>query len=218
MGARDRSPVPALAAIIGATEWEKATMKTISISPQDMEQRVSRYAQLQPLPLSESLDMPQEAKDVIYARQILSVIGLGADVVTPVNKGAPIQGAGGMTMAYAVCPPGNGPSLHAHQQTYETFTVIKGRFEVTWNDDGSGRLELDPLDTVSVPPGVCRAFRNISDEEGILQVLITGGVHDMTDIDFPASVGRQLEDFGGGVRRQFEERGFSFTAGKDTAA
>lgn len=188
-------------------------MKTISISAQQMAPRISRYADLQPLPLSESLDMPQEAKDVIYARKILSVIGLGADVVTPVNKGAPIQGAGGMTMAIAVCPPGNGPSLHAHQQTYETFTVLKGRFEVTWNDDGAERAELDLFDTVSVPPGVCRAFRNISDEEGVLQVVITGGVHDMTDIDFPASIGERLEGFGDNVRQQFEERGFTFTAG-----
>ncbi len=192
-------------------------MKTISISAQDMDQRVSRFADLKPLPLAESLDMSQEAKDVIYARTILSVIGLGEDADTPVSKGAPIQGAGGMTMAYAVCPPGNGPSLHSHKQTYETFTVLKGRFEITWNDDGGNRDELGLLDTISVPPGVCRAFRNISDEEGILQVVITGGVHDMGDIDFPEAIAEQLEEFGGNVLQQFEDRGFTFTAGKDAA-
>ena len=190
-------------------------MKTISISAPDMETRTSRYANLKPLPLSESLNMSQEAKDVIYARKILSVIGLGEDVVSPVNEGAPIQGAGGMTMAIGVCPPGTGPSLHAHQQTYETFTVLKGRFEITWNDDGGERIELDLFDTVSVPPGVCRAFRNISNEEGVLQVVITGGVHDMTDIDFPETIGQQLDKFGGDVRWQFEELGFTFTAGKN---
>lgn len=190
-------------------------MKTISISTEDMEKRVARFADLAPLPLAESLDMPQEAKDVIYARKILSVIGLGEDIVTPVNKGAPIQGAGGMTMAYAVCPPGNGPSLHSHRQTYETFTVLKGRFEITWNDDGDNRLELGLFDTISVPPGVCRAFRNISDEEGILQVLITGGVHDMTDIDFPPAIGDKLATFGEGVVGQFAERGLTFTAGQE---
>jgi len=190
-------------------------MKTISISTQDMEQRVSRFTDLRPLPLAESLDMPQEAKDVIYARKILSVIGLGGDAETPINKGAPIESAGGMTMAMAVCPPGNGPSLHSHQQTFETFTVLKGRFEITWNDDGENRLELGLFDTISVPPGVCRAFRNISDEEGILQVLITGGVHDMGDIDFPESIAERLEDFGGGVLQQFEDRGFTFTAGRE---
>ena len=107
-------------------------MKTITISQADMEKRVSRLANLQPLPLADSLDMSQEAKDIIYARTILSVIGFGEDAETPISKGAPIDGAGGMVMAYAVCPPGNGPSLHSHQQTYETFTVIKGRFEITW--------------------------------------------------------------------------------------
>lgn len=190
-------------------------MKTIAISAQDMEKRVSRFADLKALPLAESLDMPQEARDVIYARKILSVIGLGEDVVTPVNKGAPIQVAGGMTMALAVCPPGNGPSLHAHQQTYETFTVLKGRFEITWNDDGSNRVELGLLDTVSVPPGVCRAFRNISDEEGILQVVITGGVHDMGDIDFPEAIAEKLAGFGGDILQQFEDRGMTFTAGRE---
>ena len=192
-------------------------MKTISISAPDMETRTSRYANLKPLPLSESLNMSQEAKDVIYARKILSVIGLGEDVVSPVNEGAPIQGAGGMTMAIGVCPPGTGPSLHAHQQTYVTFTVLKGRFEITWNDDGGERIELDLFDTVSVPPGVCRAFRNISNEEGVLQVVITGGVHDMTDIDFPETIGQQLDKYGDDVRQQFEERGFTFTAGKNAA-
>lgn len=190
-------------------------MKTISISAQEMDERVSRFDGLKPLPLAESLDMPQEAKDVIYARKILSVIGLGEDADTPINKGAPIQGAGGMTMALAVCPPGNGPSLHSHQQTYETFTVLKGRFEITWNDDGGERAELGLFDTVSVPPGVCRAFRNISDEEGVLQVLITGGVHDMGDIDFPEAIAEKLVAFGDDVLQQFEDRGLTFTAGRE---
>lgn len=188
-------------------------MKTISISPQDMATRLSRFAELKPLRAAESMDVPQEAKDVIYSRKLLSVIGLGGDADTPVNQGAPIQGAGGMTMTLAVCPPGTGPSLHAHQQTYETFTVLKGRFEVRWNDEGEHRVELDTFDTISVPPQVCRAFRNIGDEEGILQVLITGGVHDMTDIDFPRATAKELEAFGEDVVAQFRDRGITFTAG-----
>ena len=192
-------------------------MKTIDIAPAEMAKRVSRFAELQPLKAAESLDVPLAAKDVIYSRQLLSVIGLGGGSDTPVNQGAPIQGAGGMTMTMAVCPPGTGPSLHAHQQTYETFTVLQGRFEVRWNDAGEQRIELDRFDTVSVPPGVCRAFRNIGDEEGILQVLITGGVHDMADIDFPAATAKELESFGPGVVEAFRARGLTFTAGKDAA-
>jgi len=193
------------------------TMKTIEISPEEMQSRVSRFRELKPLRAAESLDIPQEAKDVIYARELLSVIGLGGTEDTPVNQGAPIQGSGGITMTHAVCPPGTGPELHNHQQTYETFTVLRGRFEVTWNDDGAQRIELDEFDTISVPPGVCRAFRNIGDDEGILQVVISGGVHDMTDIAFTPAIAEKLAGYGENVVAQFEERGMRFTAGVDAA-
>jgi len=188
-------------------------MRTISLSHQDMQKRIARFRDLKPLPIQSS-DIPLAARDVVYSRQLLSVIGLdGAQ--TPINVGAPISGAAGMTMTLAVCPPGQGPGLHAHRQTYETFTVLKGRFEVTWNDDGSERAVLELFDTVSFPPGVCRAFRNIGEEEGILQVLITGGVHDMTDIDFAEDAKRRIESVAGGLSREFEKAGFTFTAGKD---
>jgi quercetin dioxygenase-like cupin family protein len=186
-------------------------MKTIRISGADMQQRIARFKDLKPLPIQQSA-IPLAARDVVYSRKLLSVIGL-EDAQTPINVGAPISGAAGMTMTLAVCPPGQGPGLHAHRQTYETFTVLKGRFEVTWNDDGSGRAVLELLDTVSFPPGVCRAFRNIGDDEGILQVLITGGVHDMTDIDFSEDAKRKIEAVGRGLSKEFEKAGFSFTAG-----
>jgi hypothetical protein len=92
---------------------------------------------------------------------------------------------------------------------------MKGRFEVRWNDDGSGRAVLELYDTVSFPPGVCRAFRNIGDAEGILQVVITGGVHDMTDIDFARHIGDKLERIDARARTYFEQAGFTFTAGRE---
>ena len=186
-------------------------MKTISVSAAEMRKRIARYQDLKPLPIQQSA-IPLGARDVVYARKLLSVIGL-EDGKTPINAGAPIVGAAGMTMTLAVCPPGQGPGLHAHRQTYETFTVLKGRFEVTWNDDGSGREVLELFDTVSFPPGVCRAFRNIGEAEGILQVIITGGVHDMTDIDFSADAKSRIEAVGKGLAREFEQAGFTFTAG-----
>jgi quercetin dioxygenase-like cupin family protein len=187
-------------------------MKTIRMSAQEMQQRIARYQHLRPLPIQRS-DIPLAARDVVYSRKLLSVIGL-EDAQTPINAEAPIRGAAGMTMTLAVCPPGQGPGLHAHRQTYETFTVLKGRFEVTWNDDGSERAVLELFDTVSFPPGVCRAFRNIGADEGILQVIITGGVHDMNDIDFAEDARRRIEAVRSGLAREFEKVGFTFTAGK----
>jgi hypothetical protein len=63
-----------------------------------------------------------------------------------------------------------------------------------------------------VPPGVCRAFRNIGDGEGVLQVLITGGVHDMQDIDFARQIGDRLAAIDPAARTYFEKVGFTFTA------
>ena len=186
-------------------------MKTVTLSSDQMQQRIARFASLKPLPIQNET-IPLAARDVVYSRQLLSVIGLETN--TPINAAAPIIGAAGMTMTLAVCPPGQGPGLHSHRQTYETFTVMKGRFEVRWNDDGSGRAVLERYDTVSFPPGVCRAFRNIGDEEGILQVIITGGVHDMTDIDFSATAKQEIEAVRPGLSAEFEKAGFTFTAGQ----
>lgn len=174
-----------------------------------MENRISRFKDLKPLPI-QNPDIPEKARDVVYARKLLSVIGLPEK--TPINAGAPIIGAAGMTMTLAVCPPGQGPGLHNHVQTYETFTVMKGRFEVTWNADGSGRTVLEALDTISLPPGICRAFRNIGAEEGILQVIITGGVHDMNDIAFTPQARKDIEAVGAGLAERFERTGFRFDA------
>lgn len=196
-------------------------MKTIRIDEASMARRVARYADLKPLPVQSNPRIPQAARDVVYARQLLSVIGLdpaapGTETATsPINSQAPITGAGGITITYAVCPPGQGPSLHSHLATYETFTVMQGRFEVTWNDEGRSRIELERFDAISVPPGVCRAFRNIGDGEGILQVIVSGGVHDHKDIDFAQASADKIEAVGPGILDEFRKVGFTFTAGED---
>ena len=75
-------------------------MKTIRMSAQAMQSRIARYQELKPLPIQQS-DIPLAARDVVYSRQLLSVIGLdGAQ--TPINAEAPIRGAAGMTMTLAV--------------------------------------------------------------------------------------------------------------------
>jgi quercetin dioxygenase-like cupin family protein len=188
-------------------------MKTIRIPMEQMQERISRFQALTPLPI-QNASVPEKARDVVYARKLLSVIGLASSEKTPISSGAPITGAAGMTMTLAVCPPGQGPGLHAHRETYETFTVLKGEFEVRWNDDGSEGAVLRLFDTISIPPGVCRSFRNVGSEEGILQVIITGGVHDMNDIAFSEEAKRDIEAVRPGLASEFEKAGFTFDAGR----
>jgi quercetin dioxygenase-like cupin family protein len=184
-------------------------MKTIRISKEEMEKRIARFEALKPLPI-QNASIPEKARDVVYSRKLLSVIGL--ETSTPINAEAPIRGAAGMTITLAVCPPGQGPGLHAHRQTFETFTVLAGEFEVSWNDDGSERATLQQFDTISFPPGVCRSFRNVGHGEGILQVIITGGVHDMTDIAFSRKAKQEIEAVRPGLAKEFEKAGFTFDA------
>ena len=74
-------------------------------------------------------------------------------------------------------------------------------------------VELDEFDTISVPPGVCRSFKNISKEDGLLQVIISGGVHDMNDIAFTASAKNKMEQISKNLSKKFEKVGFKFNAG-----
>ena len=162
-------------------------MKTTNMTPQAMEARLARFKDLTPMASQRNPKIPQKAADMIWARKLLPVITYGEGTESPFGTAAPISGAGGMSITVAACPPGTGPGLHAHHKTYETFTVLQGRFEVTWGDGGEDSVVLDQFDTISVPPGVCRAFTNVSAGEGVLQVIITGGVHDMEDIALNSS-------------------------------
>ncbi len=189
-------------------------MKTSHITNKEMSNRVSAFKALTPLSIQKDANIPMEGRDVVYARQLLSVIGLDPkEGNTPINSGAPIIGAGGITMTLAKCPPGQGPGLHNHVNTFETFTVLEGRFEVSWNDDGSNTVILERFDTISVPPGVCRSFKNSGDTDGLLQVIISGGVHDMNDIAFTPAAADKINAVEPNLVEKFKEVGFKFNAG-----
>ena len=50
-------------------------MKTIRVSNEQMQKRIARYGSLKPLPI-QNPSIPEEARDVVYSRKLLSVIGL----------------------------------------------------------------------------------------------------------------------------------------------
>ena len=190
-------------------------MKTRNLTADEMAERVARYEGLTPIAVQLEKKHQQEILDLIYARQLLPVVGLEKDRRSAISNSAPIVGAGGMTITYAVCPQGQGPGLHAHKDTYETFTVMRGRFAFLWGDEGDQSVVLDEFDVISVPPRVNRAFRNVGDREGVLQVVITGGVHDHNDIDLSPQVGEAIDRIDPEARKIIEKEMFTFTAGKD---
>jgi mannose-6-phosphate isomerase-like protein (cupin superfamily) len=66
-------------------------------------------------------------------------------------------------------------ALHYHP-TVEVFMPASGKWAVFWGDDAENEIFLEPLDVVSVPPGVMRGFRNAGNETGVL-IAILGGTN-----------------------------------------
>jgi quercetin dioxygenase-like cupin family protein len=187
-------------------------MDTVQPNRAEIEERIARFDRLQPMSTMKDNDrVPLSAKDIIFARKIMPVVLEKTD--SPFGNQAPVYGAAGMTMFISICPPGQGPALHAHVKTFETFTVLEGRFEFYVGDRGEETVVLDKWDSFSCPPGWCRGFRNVDTKDSVLQTVITGGVHDRNDIGLPPIVAEQLEAIGPGVLDEFKKIGLAFDAG-----
>lgn len=193
-------------------------MKTQPCSPEQMETHIARFAQLAPKSrrYAEDVGIPREAFEMIAAKSIYLLMapeGAGGANAAPAVRGAP-----GLTVNLCECPPGNGPMLHAHQRTRETFLCLRGRFEVCWGDHGEHRTVLEEFDMIAVPPNVSRAFTNVSQGTAFLLVMIQGGNDDLSDVAYSPEVGDEIvRRFGGEVKRRFEtELGWNFNAGLTT--
>ncbi|NKB50486.1 MAG: hypothetical protein GKS02_14100 [Alphaproteobacteria bacterium] len=107
-----------------------------------------------------------------FARDIYSVIGRG---VSEDAKTKPaIADSSGFNIAYVGAEPNNGSAMHTHEEV-EVFIPFSGQWSVFWNEgDAREEVIIGPMDCVSVPPGVMRAFTNIGDTYGHLMAIIAG--------------------------------------------
>ena len=191
-------------------------MKTVQMTKEEVAQRTARFDNLQAMStLKDNPAVPLAARDIFLARKIMPIVL--EQTQNAFGSVAAIYGAAGLTMNISVCPPGQGPGLHAHHRTFETFFVLEGIFEFSVNDDGGQKVMLNKWDTLSVPPGVCRGFRNIADTDSTLMTVITGGVHDRNDISLPPSMGKAIDAHGPGVLDEVKKIGITFDAGVETA-
>ena len=193
-------------------------MKTIHVSPEEMEARTARFGQITPQSTSyaEDTGIPKEAYEMLTAKTLYLLM-------SPASQGGPMAQAPAVTTAdkmsviIAECPPGDRPLLHAHHKTNETFFCLNGRFRIRWGDEGENETYLEPLDMIAVPPGVVRDFTNVSDETARLLVWITGEAEDdFNDIEMPPVEAEKLKQkFGADILDKFAAIGVSFNAGLD---
>jgi mannose-6-phosphate isomerase-like protein (cupin superfamily) len=136
----------------------------------EMETRVARFRDLRPT--ADYVDSMIPGCE----RTTLRVLGH--------RPGAPLA-AEGFHMSIVHCEPGKSAPLHSHL-TQEVFFVLSGRWEIFWGPEGERKVLLGQWDTVSIPPGVSRGFRNVSDEPAYLLGMASGPDPGM--INWPSQV------------------------------
>lgn len=163
---------------------------------EELASRVSRFDELRPMSTADDLGwVGQEAMDVFFARKLMPIIL--DDTKNPFGNEAPIIGAAGTTMFISIMPPGQGPCLHSHNSTYETFMVLDGTIEYYVGDPIEHRVTLNKWDTFSCPPGVYRGFHNAGDKDAVMLTVITGLEEGRDDVSMPDSIAQRVKkDFG----------------------
>ncbi len=136
----------------------------------EMEARVARFTALQPT------DDYVDAAIPGCERTTYRVLG------TP--PAAPLA-AEGFHLNIVRCEPGQSAPLHNHL-TQEVFVALSGRWEIFWGPAGERSLVLETWDTISVPPGVSRGFRNVGGEAAYLMGMASG--RDPGQINWPPQV------------------------------
>jgi mannose-6-phosphate isomerase-like protein (cupin superfamily) len=145
---------------------EEAAMKTKQISKAEMQKRVAHFKELRP--------SKQAFVDSLipgHEREIFNVIGHGVTEDASLNPA--ITDARDFNIAMVHAEPGKGAALHAHP-TVEVFFALSGRWAVYWGDHGEQETLLEQWDTISVPPGVMRGFRNAGKEDAYLLAVLGG--------------------------------------------
>ena len=103
---------------------------------------------------------------------------------------------------------GKGAGLHSHT-TEEVFMPLDGKLAVFWGDKGENEVVLEALDTITVPIGVMRGFRN-DDDKTIHVIAIVGG-DDGGRLDWHKELIKEAAEYGG----HLDESGF--LAGSESA-
>ncbi len=154
---------------------------------EEIDSRIGRFGDLRAMSTAGDLGwVGQQAMDVFFARKIMPVIL--NDTNNPFGNDAPIFGASGTTMFISIMPPGQGPCLHSHNSTFETFMVLEGSIEYYVGEPIEHRVTLNKWDTFSCPPGVYRGFRNVGGSDAVQLTVITGLAENSDDVSMPDSI------------------------------
>jgi uncharacterized RmlC-like cupin family protein len=189
--------------------------KTKRPTQQEMKTRIARFKDLVSTKArhAESKGIPLEVMEMITAKSTFNIMSpqdLGGTLSpTPAVVGGD---AGVFRLGIVTCPPHNGPGLHVHWRTHETFMALTGKWKILWGDKGEESTILEPFDLIAVPPQVTRQFINISDQDAHLLVVIQGKLGEFDDVGrVPETAQRIAQKFGPEMVEKLQREGWQFT-------
>ncbi len=141
-------------------------MARVHISKEEMAKRVARFNELEP-----SSKAFLDSLIPGHERRTYNVIGRG--VTEDASLKAAITDVQDFNITLNQVPPAKGAALHSHT-TAEVFIPLTGQWAIYWGDNGENEFILEPWDTISLPPGVMRGFRNVGNEEAYLLGILGG--------------------------------------------
>ena len=185
----------------------------------EMNARIARFADVVPTKSRHAAEkgIPVEVLEMITAKTTRNIMSPDALPGT-LSPSPPVIGgdAGVFRLGIVTCPPGNGPGLHVHYKTHETFLALTGRWEIQWGDKGEEVTLLEPFDLIAVPPKVTRRFVNVGTEDAHLLVIIQGRPEDFDDVDrVPETAAAIARTHGPEMVRTLESLGWKFTIGAE---
>jgi quercetin dioxygenase-like cupin family protein len=184
---------------------------------EELDRRIGRFADLRPMSTAAELEWTgQEAIDIIFARKLMPVIL--EDKKNPFGNVVPIFGAGGITMFVSILPPGQGPCLHSHNDTFETFMVLEGTIEYEIGEPVTHRRTLKKWDVMSVPPRIYRGFRNVGTSDAVQLTVISGPDDSRDDVSMPHSIAERVEGEHGRAVLEAFARVFKFDPKREPVA
>jgi mannose-6-phosphate isomerase-like protein (cupin superfamily) len=185
----------------------------------EMKSRIARFSELVSTKarIQERLGLPQEVMELITAKATFNVMSPGA-LPGQISPKPAVEGgdAGVFRLGIVTCPPGQGPGLHVHYHTHETFMCLTGRWLIQWGDHGQESTVLEHLDLIALPPRVTRRFENLSDQDAQLLVVVQGERDKFDDIDRDPATAEKIEaKFGAETVAKLQAAGWKFTIGRE---
>ena len=187
----------------------------------EMKSRIARFAEVVPVKKQhlEEKGIPPDVLEMIMAKTTRNVMSPGP-LPGQLSPRPAVEGgdAGVFRLGIATCPPDQGPGLHVHYRTHETFIALSGRWEIQWGDRGEESTMLELYDLIAMPPKVTRRFINRSAEDAHLMVIIQGQREEFDDVDrVPQTAAAIAEKYGQGMVDKLESLGWKFTIGLEHA-